>query len=109
MPRSAVYDSRPRADGTPAGPCYACLFPPEATAHEDVACATTLGVLAPLVGLIGSLQAAEAIKLLAHSGEPTGRPAADAGRAPHGLRQHHRVQRQPQVPRCAGSPGTATA
>ncbi len=43
-------------------PCYACLFPPEA-AHEDVACAT-MGVFAPMVGIIGSLQAAEALKLL---------------------------------------------
>ncbi|MBC7941012.1 MAG: HesA/MoeB/ThiF family protein [Chitinophagaceae bacterium] len=42
--------------------CYACLFPPEAV-HEDVSCAT-LGVLAPLVGIVGSLQAAEALKLL---------------------------------------------
>jgi len=43
-------------------PCYACLFPSEAL-HQDVACAT-LGVLAPLVGIVGSLQAAEALKLL---------------------------------------------
>ena len=59
----AVYDTR-RADA----PCYACLFPPTA-AHEDVACAT-LGVLAPLVGIIGSVQAAEAIKLITGAGEP---------------------------------------
>ncbi len=56
----------------PAGPCYACVFPPD-VAHEDVAC-NTMGVLAPLVGIVGSLQAAEALKLLAGSGEPlTGR------------------------------------
>jgi molybdopterin-synthase adenylyltransferase len=53
----SVYDSRQAH-----APCYACVFPPDA-AHEDVACAT-MGVLAPLVGLVGSLQAAEAIKLL---------------------------------------------
>ena len=46
----------------PGWACYACLFPPE-QAVEAVACAT-LGVFAPLVGLIGSLQAAEALKLL---------------------------------------------
>jgi molybdopterin/thiamine biosynthesis adenylyltransferase len=47
-------------------PCYACLFPPE-SAHTDEACAT-MGVLAPLVGVVGSLQAAEAIKLLTGAG-----------------------------------------
>ncbi len=53
----SVYDTR-----DPAQPCYACLFPPD-TATEDVRCAT-MGVFAPLVGIIGSLQAAEALKLL---------------------------------------------
>ena len=54
----SVYDLR-RADS----PCYACVFPPSQQL-PDVACAT-MGVLAPLVGLIGSIQACEAIKLLA--------------------------------------------
>ncbi|QPF75049.1 HesA/MoeB/ThiF family protein [Roseateles sp. DAIF2] len=53
----SVYDSR-RADA----PCYACLFPPDAQ-YEEQRCAT-MGVFAPLVGIIGSLQAAEALKLL---------------------------------------------
>ena len=57
----AVYDSR-----DPASPCYACLFPPD-EAPEEVRCAT-LGVLAPLVGVIGTLQATEAVKLLAGIG-----------------------------------------
>jgi molybdopterin/thiamine biosynthesis adenylyltransferase len=97
----SVYDTRPRADGTPAGPCYACLFPPEA-AHEDVAC-NTMGVLAPLVGLIGSLQAAEALKLLAHSGEPlAGRLLMlDARRMAFDTIT---LQRQPQC-RVCGQPG----
>ena len=59
----SVYDSR-----QPQAPCYACIFPADA-AHEDVAC-STMGVLAPLVGIVGSLQAAEAIKLLSGAGEP---------------------------------------
>jgi len=58
----SVYDSR-----RPGAPCYACLFPPDA-AYEDVAC-STMGVFAPLVGIIGSMQAAEALKLLAGVGE----------------------------------------
>jgi molybdopterin/thiamine biosynthesis adenylyltransferase len=47
-------------------PCYACVFPPDA-AFEEVQC-STLGVFAPLVGAIGSLQAGEALKLLAGIG-----------------------------------------
>lgn len=61
----SVFDTRPRADGS-RGPCYACVFPPDA-AVEEVACAT-MGVFAPLVGIVGSLQAAEALKLLAAAG-----------------------------------------
>ena len=61
----AVFDSRERADGE-RGPCYACLYPPQA-AVEEVRCAV-MGVFAPLVGIVGSLQAAEALKLLAGAG-----------------------------------------
>ncbi len=53
----SVYDTR-----SPASPCYACAFPPDPE-FADVACAT-MGVFAPLVGIIGSMQAAEALKLL---------------------------------------------
>ena len=53
----SVYDVR----GADA-PCYACIFPPAAT-FEEVRCAT-MGVFAPLVGIIGTMQAAEALKLL---------------------------------------------
>jgi molybdopterin/thiamine biosynthesis adenylyltransferase len=43
-------------------PCYACIFPPE-QAPEEIRCAM-MGVFAPLVGIIGSVQAAEALKIL---------------------------------------------
>lgn len=59
----AVYDTR-----RPDSPCYACVFPPD-TAFEETRCAT-MGVFAPLVGIIGSAQAAEALKLLSGAGEP---------------------------------------
>ncbi|MBV8636106.1 MAG: HesA/MoeB/ThiF family protein [Burkholderiaceae bacterium] len=48
-------------------PCYACLFPPEQE-FEEVQC-STMGVFAPLVGIIGAMQVAEALKLLAGVGE----------------------------------------
>ena len=57
----SVYDTRDASR-----PCYACLFPSDAV-FEEVRCAT-MGVFAPLVGIIGSMQAAEALKLLAGIG-----------------------------------------
>ena len=57
----SVHDPR-RGDA----PCYACVFPPDA-AVEEARCAT-MGVFAPLVGIVGSMQAAEALKLLAGTG-----------------------------------------
>jgi molybdopterin/thiamine biosynthesis adenylyltransferase len=57
----SVYDTRVHG-----APCYACVFPPEATV-EETRCAT-MGVFAPLVGIVGSMQAAEALKLLAGIG-----------------------------------------
>ncbi len=58
----SVFDPR-RADS----PCYACLFPGD-SAPEETRCAT-MGVFAPLVGIVGAMQAAEALKLLAQVGE----------------------------------------
>ena len=89
----SVYDSR-----QPEAPCYACLFPPEA-AHEDVACAT-MGVFAPLVGIVGAMQAAEALKVLSSAGETmAGRLLMlDALR----MSWHELVlKRQPDCPVCA--------
>ena len=51
----------------PASPCYACVFPEDGEV-EEVQC-STMGVFAPLTGVIGALQAMEAIKLLAGVGE----------------------------------------
>lgn len=53
----AVYDFR-----SATSPCYNCLFP-EDTQAAELRCATT-GVFAPLVGIVGTLQAAEALRLL---------------------------------------------
>lgn len=58
----SVFDRR-EADS----PCYACLFPAEAQQGE-MRCAE-FGVFAPLVGMVGSLQAAEALKLLIGIGQ----------------------------------------
>ena len=93
----SVFDTRDQAS-----PCYHCLFP-QADDVEQVNCAT-MGVFAPLVGIIGSMQAAEAIKVIAGIGEPlTGRllilDATD-------MKWHSvRVRRDPGCPVCAQRPG----
>lgn len=58
----AVFDPR-----DPAGPCYACVY--EEGSEELENCRQN-GVLAPLTGVIGSLMAVEAIKLIAGTGKP---------------------------------------
>ena len=53
-------------------PCYACVFSPEQH-FEETAC-STLGVLGPLVGMVGTMQATEALKILSGMGSQlTGR------------------------------------
>jgi adenylyltransferase/sulfurtransferase len=59
----AVFDPREAAS-----PCYHCLFP-EGDDVQEERCAV-MGVFAPLTGIIGTMQAAEALKLMAHAGTP---------------------------------------
>jgi molybdopterin-synthase adenylyltransferase len=47
-------------------PCYACVFPPDDT-FEEVAC-STMGVFSPTVGIIGTMQAAEALRVIGEFG-----------------------------------------
>ena len=51
-----------------ASPCYACVFP-EADLLEEAHC-SSMGVFSPLVGIVGTVQAAEALKLLCGVGKP---------------------------------------
>ena len=59
----SVFDTR-----LPDAPCYHCLFP-ESEQADEVRCAT-MGVFAPLTGIIGTMQAAEALKLITGIGTP---------------------------------------
>ena len=61
-----VFDLR-----KPDAPCYACLFPEDGEV-EEVQC-SIMGVFAPLTGVIGAMQAMEAIKLVAGVGESASR------------------------------------
>jgi adenylyltransferase/sulfurtransferase len=59
-------------DPVRGGPCYRCLYPQDGS-HTALSCSES-GVLAPVVGVIGSLQAMEALKLISGFGEAlTGR------------------------------------
>jgi molybdopterin/thiamine biosynthesis adenylyltransferase len=95
----AVYDAR-----DDKSPCYACIFPPS-EAPEEVLCAT-MGVLAPLVGVIGTMQAMEAVKLIAGMGSRlTGRLQMLDGR---GMAWNEvRLQRNASCPVC-GTTQTAS-
>lgn len=91
----AVFDTR-HADS----PCYACLFPEGE--GQDERCAV-MGVFAPLTGIIGSTQAAEALKLAAGIGRPL------AGRLlmldALAMQWHSvRVPRDPDCPVCSARP-----
>ena len=91
----SVYDSR-QADA----PCYACVFPADTT-FEEVRC-STMGVFAPLVGIIGSMQAAEALKLLAGVGSSlAGRLQMLDARSMEWT--EIRLPRQPACPVCAAA------
>lgn len=92
----SVYDPR-----QPHSPCYACVFP-DTEPLEETRCAT-LGVFAPLVGIVGAMQAAEALKLLVGMGSRlVGRLQMLDGR---GLEfTEIQLGRQPGCPVCGGSP-----
>ena len=85
----AVFDSR-----QPASPCYHCLFG-DGDEIEETRCAT-MGVFAPLVGIVGAVQAGEALRLIAGVGTPlTGRLLViDA------LAMHFRELGVPRDPAC---------
>jgi len=59
----SVYDLREAEN-----PCYHCVFP-EGEDLAEMRCAVT-GIFAPLTGVVGSMQACEALKILASCGDP---------------------------------------
>jgi adenylyltransferase/sulfurtransferase len=92
----AVFDTRDARS-----PCYHCLFG-EGEAIEETRCAT-MGVFAPLTGIVGATQAAEALKLLAGVGESlAGRLLLIDALAMHW--REMQVPRDPACPVCGGRP-----
>ena len=79
-------------------PCYRCLYDESAETLED--CAGS-GILGPVVGVIGSLMAVEALKLLAECGEPaSGRMLIYDALAARW--REVRISRDPACPVCSG-------
>jgi sulfur-carrier protein adenylyltransferase/sulfurtransferase len=103
-----VYGSIFRFDGQasvfhpPAGPCYRCLYPEPPPPGEVPSCAEG-GVLGILPGLVGCIQATEAVKLILGQGEPLiGRLLLyDALRMSF---QEFKVRRNPRCPMCGDKP-----
>src|SRR5690606_37228898 len=93
----AVFDLR-----DPASACYHCVFPAD-QAVATVECAT-MGVFAPLTGIIGTVQAAEALKLAGGFGKP----AAGRLQMLDALRMRWSeigLRRRPDCPVCGGRQG----
>jgi len=88
----------------PGSPCYSCLFP-EDTQVEEVQC-STMGVFAPLTGVIGALQAMEALKLLAGVGETSNFQVFDAKSAAW---RSVRVKKDPACGVCSRKADSAAA
>ena len=85
--------------GDADSPCYACVFPPDLE-FQETRCAV-MGVFAPMVGIIGAMQAAEALKLLSGAGPSlAGRMLMLDGRAMEWNAM--KVPRNPQCPVCSG-------
>lgn len=102
----ALYDSR-----DPDSPCYACIFPP-GDAVTEVAC-STMGVFAPLVGMVGTAQAAMALQVLLAT---VAGPGKSPGAAKPGLLRmidanamdwsQMRAARNPHCPVCSKAAST---
>jgi adenylyltransferase/sulfurtransferase len=93
----AVFDTR-----DVRSPCYHCLFG-EGEEIEETRCAT-MGVFAPLTGIVGATQAAEALKLIAGAGTSlAGRLLLLDALAMHW--REMRVPRDAACPVCSTRPG----
>ena len=86
----------------PKGPCYRCLFPEPPPPGAVPSCAEA-GVLGVLPGLVGCVQALEAIKLILGRGQAAARPH-DALRHALGRGPHAEAAARSEVPVCGEHP-----
>src|SRR5205807_5428194 len=103
-----VYGSIFRFDGQasvfhpPAGPCYRCLYPEPPPPGEVPSCAEG-GVLGILPGIIGVIQATEAVKLILGAGDPLIRRLLDYYALAMTFKTY-KVRRNPKCPICGENP-----
>ena len=91
----SVFDPR-----NSSSPCYACIFSPDEE-FEEVSC-SSMGIFSPLVGIIGAMQAAQALQVLIGFGEPlVGRMLLWNGRTTQ--IDEIRISRNSECPVCGAS------
>ncbi|MEA2664172.1 MAG: sulfur-carrier protein adenylyltransferase/sulfurtransferase [Candidatus Eremiobacteraeota bacterium] len=96
------FDGQVSVFGAPGGPCYRCLFPERPPAGTVPTCAEG-GVLGVLAGMVGTLQANEAIKLILGIGEPLIGILALVDALETRVR-HVRIAKDPHCPVCGETP-----
>jgi len=94
----AVFDSE-----NPESPCYQCLY---SECDDDDASCSQNGVMAPLVGIIGSVQAMETIKLITGIGNSLVGRLLLLDAATMQWREM-KLPRDPSCPACGGSNGSS--
>ena len=94
----AVFDSE-----NPESPCYQCLY---SECDDDDASCSQNGVMAPLVGIIGSVQAMETIKLITGIGNSLVGRLLLLDAATMQWREM-KLPRDPSCPACGGSDGSS--
>ncbi len=96
------FDGQVSVFGAPGGPCYRCLYPTRPPAGSVPTCAEG-GVLGALAGLVGTLQANEALKLILGIGTPLAGTLALVDALDARVR-HVRIAKDPHCPVCGETP-----
>ena len=100
--QATVFDPRPGKDGKPVGPCYRCLYPEPPPPGMVPSCAEG-GVLGILPGVVGCIQATEAIKLILGKGRPLTNRLMRYNALDMAFKEY-RIRRDPACPICGDHP-----
>ncbi|MFA9477655.1 molybdopterin-synthase adenylyltransferase MoeB [Phycisphaerales bacterium AB-hyl4] len=100
--QATVFDPREGADGKPKGPCYRCLYPEPPPPGMAPSCAEG-GVLGILPGVVGCIQATEALKLILGIGKPLTNRLVRYNALDMQFREF-KLRRDPDCPMCGDNP-----